>query len=45
MKSTHGHCSNIMNPNLTEFGMYESGANVDANGWYKVYWTQDFGGQ
>ncbi len=45
MKSTHGHCSNIMNPKLTEFGMYESRADVNASGWYNVYWTQDFGGQ
>ena len=45
MKSDHGHCSNIMNPSLTDFGMYESRAAVDANGEYHVYWTQDFGGQ
>ncbi|WP_295421617.1 CAP domain-containing protein [Sulfurovum sp.] len=45
MKSDHGHCSNIMNPQLTEFGMFESRADVNATGWYKVYWTQDFGGQ
>ena len=44
MASTHGHCSNIMNPQLTEFGMYESRAAVDSNGTYKIYWTQDFGG-
>ena len=44
MSSTHGHCSNIMNPNLTDFGMYESRAAVDAAGEYKTYWTQDFGG-
>jgi len=44
MASTHGHCSNIMHPSLTQFGMYESRAGVDANGTYKVYWTQDFGG-
>jgi len=45
MKSTHGHCSNIMSPKLKDFGMYESRASVDADGWYKVYWTQDFGAQ
>ena len=45
MKSTDGHCSNIMNPKLTEFGMYESRADVNASGWYNVYWTQDFGSQ
>jgi len=45
MKSTHGHCSNIMNPKLTEFGMFESRADVNGTGWYKIYWTQDFGGQ
>ncbi len=45
IKSTSGHCSNIMNPDLTEFGMHESRAAVDVNGWHKVYWTQDFGGQ
>ena len=44
MTSTTGHCSNIMNPNLTEFGMHESRADVNGTGWYKVYWTQNFGG-
>jgi hypothetical protein len=45
MKSTHGHCSNIMNPNLTDFGMYESRTSApDTEGYYRVYWTQDFGG-
>ena len=44
-KSTHGHCSNIMNPNLTDFGMHESRAAKDGSGVYKIYWTQDFGGQ
>jgi len=43
MTSEHGHCSNIMNPNLTDFGMHESRAAV-AKGVYKTYWTQDFGG-
>jgi len=45
MKSTHGHCSNIMNPRLKDFGMYESRAPQNADGEYKVYWTQDFGAQ
>ncbi len=45
MTSTTGHCSNIMNPNLTDFGMFESRADVNGTGWYKVYWTQNFGGQ
>ena len=44
MTSTTGHCSNIMNPSLTEFGMHESRADVNGTGWYKVYWTQNFGG-
>lgn len=44
MTSTTGHCSNIMNPNLIEFGMFESRADVNGTGWYKVYWTQNFGG-
>ena len=44
MASTHGHCSNIMNPALTQFGMYESRAAQDGSGTYKIYWTQDFGG-
>jgi len=44
IKSKHGHCSNIMNPKLTDFGMYESRAPKDSDGVYKVYWTQDFGG-
>ncbi len=43
MASTHGHCSNIMHPHLTQFGMYESRAEPDSNGTYKIYWTQDFG--
>ena len=44
MASRHGHCSNIMNPNLTEFGMYESRAAKDGSNMYNIYWTQDFGG-
>ncbi len=44
MASTHGHCSNIMSPTLTQFGMYESRAAMDSSGMYKIYWTQDFGG-
>ena len=44
IKSKHGHCSNIMNPNLKYFGMYESRTtSADSNGYYKAYWTQDFG--
>ncbi len=48
MQSQHGHCSNIMNPDATEFGMAQSGARYDNNGTddiYTTYWTQDFGGQ
>jgi uncharacterized protein YkwD len=45
MTSTHGHCSNIMNPAFTDFGMYESRTtSPDAEGYYHVYWTQNFGG-
>ena len=45
MTSTHGHCSSIMNPNLTDFGMHEScTTSPDAQGYYRCYWTQDFGG-
>jgi len=44
MTSTSGHCSNIMSSDLTEFGMHESRADVNTTGWYKVYWTQNFGG-
>jgi uncharacterized protein YkwD len=43
MNSEHGHCSNIMNPELTNIGMYETRAEKDENGTYRVYWTQDFG--
>jgi len=32
-----------MNPIFTQFGMYESRAAIDADGWHKVYWTQNFG--
>lgn len=44
MTSTKGHCSNIMNKNLKDFGMSEYKAEKDSDGYYKVYWTQDFGG-
>jgi len=45
IKSEHGHCSNIMHPDLKYFGMYESRTtSADSAGWNKVYWTQDFGG-
>ncbi len=43
IQSDHGHCSNIMHPSLTQFGMHESRAAVDASGKYIIYWTQDFG--
>ena len=41
--STTGHCSNIMHPNLKDFGMHESRADKNASGWYNIYWTQNFG--
>lgn len=44
MKSTSGHCSNIMHPNFEDFGMAEVRADVNATGWYLTYWTQNFGG-
>ena len=43
IKSKKGHCSNIMDPQLIDFGMHESRANIDGNGIYNTYWTQDFG--
>ena len=46
MKSTSGHCSNIMNPIFEDFGMYEAGVNVENNGTHTLhstYWTQEFG--
>jgi surface protein len=52
MKSSHGHCSNIMNPDFMEFGMaerrgseektVESGESVTLE---VAYWTQNFGTQ
>ncbi len=46
IKSKHGHCSNIMNPDLKYFGMYESRTtSADSDGLNKAYWTQDFGGK
>ena len=44
MKSTSGHCSNIMYPDFEDFGMAEVRADVNATGWYLTYWTQNFGG-
>jgi len=44
MASTHGHCSNIMNPVLTDFGMSEVRSGQKSDGNYYIYWTQDFGG-
>jgi len=50
MKSDTGHCSNIMNPNFTDFGMYESRGTSDftfSDGVTRTspvaYWTQNFG--
>ena len=43
MKSDHGHCSNIMNPALTKFGMHESQPIKDSGDSYRVYWSQEFG--
>ena len=39
MKSTSGHCSNIMHPSFEDFGMAEVRADGNA-----TYWTQNFGG-
>ena len=45
IKSTHGHCSNIMSKQIKYFGMYEAKSQTpDANGTIYIYWTQDFGG-
>ena len=44
MASTHGHCSNIMNSVLTDFGMSEVRSGQKSDGHYYIYWTQDFGG-
>jgi len=44
MKSKHGHCSNIMNSQLKDFGMYETRSGQKSDGNYYIYWTQDFGG-
>ena len=38
--ASEGHCTNLMNPRFTEFGM--ACARNDAST-YHLYWTQDFG--
>lgn len=50
MTSTDGHCSNIMDPDFTDFGMYESRGVRDftfSDGVTRTsqvaYWTQNFG--
>jgi uncharacterized protein YkwD len=46
MKSTTGHCSNIMNASFEDFGMYEAGVYDEDNGTHilhATYWTQNFG--
>jgi uncharacterized protein YkwD len=48
INSTHGHCSNIMNPVAKSFGMSEVGSRVDTNATdtiYSTFWTQEFGDQ
>jgi hypothetical protein len=42
MKSKDGHCSNIMDRHLKDFGMAVAKGKLD-NGGEEAYWTQDFG--
>jgi len=44
IKSRHGHCSNIMNSGFKDVGVAEYRPDKkDSRGYYRAYWTQDFG--
>ena len=43
IRSTQGHCSNIMHPLFRYFGMAEAkNTTADSSGFYNAYWTQSF---